>query len=316
MDIKDIEIINYNPEYKKAWDDFITASKNGTFLFYRDFMEYHSDRFEDHSILFTIGNNPVVLFPANIKDNIIYSHEGLTYGGIISDKKMSAAIMLNIFDRLISFCKSHSIKKIVYKAIPHIFHTIPAEEDLYALFRNNARLIKREISSTIVYNDSKISFKSGKRQRIKKMKAGGFNVLESTDYASFMDLVRANLNVKYGVEPTHTAEEMKLLTSRFPEKIKLYTVSDSNTLLSGAIMYEWNYAMHAQYIAGSIEGKKIGAIEFLLDYLINELYTNKTYFDFGISTEKGGTYLNEGLIKQKEEYGGRGAVYDTYEIDI
>ena len=39
-------------------------------------------------------------------------------------------------------------------------------------------------------------------------------------------------------------------------------------------------------------------------------------FDFGISTEQGGRYLNEGLIFQKEGFGARTVVYDTYELNI
>ena len=54
----------------------------------------------------------------------------------------------------------------------------------------------------------------------------------------------------------------------------------------------------------------------VMDYLINQQYTDKEYFDFGISTEDNGRYLNEGLITQKQEFGGRGVVYDFYELKV
>ena len=44
-------IEKYSDKYKNQWDNFIQNAKNGTFLFKRNFMEYHADRFEDFSLL-------------------------------------------------------------------------------------------------------------------------------------------------------------------------------------------------------------------------------------------------------------------------
>jgi len=41
-----IEVIKYTSDKNEEWNEFIQKSKNGTFLFYRDFIEYHQDRFE------------------------------------------------------------------------------------------------------------------------------------------------------------------------------------------------------------------------------------------------------------------------------
>ena len=35
----------YTPEQKTNWNVFIENAKNSTFLFNRDYMDYHSDRF-------------------------------------------------------------------------------------------------------------------------------------------------------------------------------------------------------------------------------------------------------------------------------
>ena len=42
---------SYGPGDRAAWDAFVRASKNGNFLFLRDYMEYHRDRFEDASLV-------------------------------------------------------------------------------------------------------------------------------------------------------------------------------------------------------------------------------------------------------------------------
>ena len=65
-----------------------------------------------------------------------------------------------------------------------------------------------------------------------------------------------------------------------------------------------------------MEGRNVGALDFIIDKLINEVYSNKKYFDFGISNEDGGRFLNTGLIAQKEGFGARAVVHDFYEFEV
>ena len=44
------KVFKYTAENKIEWDHFIATAKNATFLFQRDFMDYHQDRFEDFSL--------------------------------------------------------------------------------------------------------------------------------------------------------------------------------------------------------------------------------------------------------------------------
>ena len=46
-------------------------------------MEYHQDRFEDASCLVINGKKLVAVFPANINEGAVYSHQGLSYGGLV-----------------------------------------------------------------------------------------------------------------------------------------------------------------------------------------------------------------------------------------
>jgi hypothetical protein len=117
----------------------------------------------------------------------------------------------------------------------------------------------------------------------------------------------------HGCRPVHTLDEIQLLESRFPENIKLYGAFDGDRMIAGCVVYETPYVAHIQYIAASPEGKAAGALDGLFDYLFRE-YKGVSYIDFGISTENGGSVLNEGLLFQKEGFGARGVVYDVYEI--
>ena len=313
---KKITIIRYEKKYKALWDAFIANSKNGTFLFYRDYMEYHSDRYTDFSLMFFDNDRLIAVIPANIKDGTLFSHAGLTYGGIVSDQEMKVSLMITIFDSLKDFLKTQSINKLNYKVVPHIYHTLTAEEDLYALFLHNARLVRRDAASTIFMKE-RAPYCRGIKRFINQGKRIGLEIKKSDDFSAFMSIEEEILQQKYGVRPVHTADEIQLLAKRFPENIKLFGVYKDNNMISGAIIYETKNVAHVQYNASNIEGKKLGASFFLYDSLINGgYYGNKRYFDFGISTEKNGRYLNVGLTIFKERFGARTTTYDFYEMDI
>jgi len=279
-------------------------------------MDYHSDRFLDHSLLFLDDNgNLLALMPANFKNSTLQSHGGLTFGGIVSDHRMRAQTMLETFAALMDHLSSEGIHRLIYKPPPHIYHTTPSEEDLYALFRYNARLLRREVSSAIL-QEMKTPFTKERRWSVRKAKNNGVTVARSADFDSFMTIEEQALVARHGVKPVHTKGEMRLLAERFPDQIKLFAAERKNEMLGGVIIYESRNVAHCQYIAVTEEGRKIGAVDMVLDYLINSQYASKRYFDFGISTEDEGRYLNTGLSDFKSSYGARAVVYDTYEITL
>jgi len=147
--------------------------------------------------------------------------------------------------------------------------------------------------------------------------AKGITVGESADLPAFWQILTQVLHDCHQVSPVHSLEEMQLLQSRFPEHIRLYTAYDADgRMLAGTLMYEMNHLVHAQYIASSPEGKEMGAVDALYAWLIGERYADKRYLDFGISTVQGGRVLNEGLVRQKEGFGARAVMYDSYSINL
>lgn len=311
-----IKILDYDTGQKAHWDTFIAQSKNGTFLFYRDYLEYHADRFTDSSLLFFSENETLVaVMPAAVKGSTLSTHAGLTFGGVISDARMKLPLMLEIFDALKRYAKDKGIERIIYKAIPHIYHQVPAEEDLYALYRHNASLTRRDVSSAIDMKE-KLSFSKGRKYEIKQAQKHGLEVRRSDDFKTFMTIEEQVLREKHDSKPVHTAAELELLAGRFPENIKLFAAYREDEMLAGVVVYDSRTVAHAQYIAANDEGKRMGALDLILGYLINDYYSGKKYFDFGISTENDGRELNVGLIKNKQSFGGRAIVYDFYELSL
>lgn len=311
-----MEIRRYRREDKELWNSFVSKARNATFLFDRNYMDYHADRFDDNSFMFYHKGKLKAVLPANVAGDILYSHQGLTYGGLLLDKKATVEDVLECFDSLNSWLRKNGISKVVYKALPWIYQQYPSEEDLYALtWKCKAQLISRDIASTIVV-DNKLRFAESRKSGIRKALSLNIEVGESNDVDGFWHVLEDNLGNRYNAKPVHTANEMKLLMSRFPNSIKLYVAKMNGEIVGGTLIYVTPQVVHTQYISASVEGKKHGALDLLFDYIINKVYANCRYFDFGKSTEQGGAYLNEPLIFQKEGFGGRGVCYDWYQWEL
>ncbi len=307
------DIVRYTSEKAGEWDRFVKTSKNGTFLFYRGYMDYHSDRFKDCSMMFYLEGELYALLPANEEDGVFCSHRGLTYGGMITNERATAARMLQMFREMNELLRQQGFKKVVYKTVPHIFHRIPSEEDLYALTSVcDAQIIDRSISSAIVLSKP-LKWNRDRRYGVNKAFRNGIMVGESDDWEGFWKVLESNLKRKYDARPVHTLQEIKLLYSRFPENIRLFTATRDGQVLGGTVIYVTDEVVHAQYISADIEGKQLRVIDLLFDYILHECDWKARYFDFGTSNEEDGKILVEPLIYQKEGFGGRGICYDWYE---
>ena len=308
------QIVPYDDGLMKEWNQFLKDSKNGCFLFERAYMEYHSDRFNDHSLLIYKGNKLYALFPANISAESVYSHQGLTFGGLIYSDEIKTPEAILILKMISEYYHERGVSKIVYKTTPYIFSHYPAQEDLYALFRMNAHLFRRDVFSVIDLS-APVKFSETKRQLVRKCLAQQIEVACSSDFSEFWKLLE-NVLSKFDTRPTHTLEEIHRLKTLFPSKIKLYEARKEHELLAGIVIYDYGNVIHTQYMANSDAGRKVGALDFINYQLIYEIFKDRNYYSFGTSTEDNGHYLNEGLIQQKELLGGRAVVHDFYEIQL
>ena len=311
------EIVRYTPADQALWNAFTARSKNGTFLFDRRFMDYHSDRFTDSSLICRRKGRVYALLPANRCGDTLYSHQGLTYGGLIVDSKATTEATLELFRALNIWLREAGIHRVVYKALPWIYHRLPAEEDLYALTQVcHARLVAREISSTILLQHP-LRFTESRKSGLRKALREGLYYKESDDMAAFWQMLDDNLTARHHTHPVHTLAELQLLHGRFPDQIRLFLVfNPAGTPVGGTLVFDKGQVIHTQYIASTYEGKAHGALDLLFDGLIHKQYAQRTYLDFGKSTEQGGQLLNAPLIFQKEGFGGRGVCYDTYEWEV
>ena len=262
---------------REAWNAFVALSKNGTFLFDRSYMDYHSDRFKDHSLMFYLNGKLYAVLPANINGDAIQSHMGLTYGGLVMGIDASAARIITLFQELNAYLAAQGIRHMLYKCVPWVYHLMPAEEDLYAIFRTcDAHLAARDIG-TVIDMGHPLQWSYMRRRAFKRAVANGVTVKKSNNFADFWQILSENLSQKYGVKPVHSLQEIELLASRFPDNIALYCAYKDGRTVAGIVVYATEQVVHTQYIAANPEGKRWGAIDAICDCLLNQDYADCRY---------------------------------------
>lgn len=311
-----ITIEAYTPSDREAWNRHVTLSKNSHFQFQRDYMEYHADRFTDASLLFKGDDGELLgVLPANRNGETVISHAGLSFGGLVVRAGIKPPTVLAAFEALAARLRSEAATKLLYKALPRFYHTQPAEEDLYALFRLGAKIYRRDVTSVVPLSAGN-RFDYNRERSIKRGREAGVEVRPSEDLPAYFEILTAVLEARHGVRPVHTLGEMRQLVRAFPEHIRLYGAFHQERMVAGSIIYENKHVAHAQYIANSEAGRKICALDVLFSDLIHRYTGKMTYFDFGTSNEKDGMFLNEGLVNHKSGFGAGAMVHDYYAVDL
>ncbi len=313
-----VTVVRYEDSKKEIWDAFNRNSKNSLFMFDRDYMDYHRHRIKDHSLLFFEENDLIAILPMNEKDKDLISHGGLTYGGMISGIKMGQRKMMECFAALVVHAKENGFESITYKTIPYVYHKQPAEEDRFALYYLGGRIKTIDVS-TVINLQEPLKMPKGRKAQISRAKREGVIIRELTelvDYKRFMLLEEDVLNNKHNVSAAHSADEIFLLHTRFPEKIRLFGSILNEELIGGTIIYEYDDVIHTQYMVANDMGRVVGALDLAIKHVMDTYRDSKSWIDFGISTEHDRLYLNEGLVFQKESFGGRTVVYEIWELPI
>jgi len=310
-----VTVVRYNHGLKEEWNKFAGESRNGTFLFQRNFMDYHSDRFSDHSVMLYKDSHIIALFPANEEKGKISSHAGLTYGGLIIAEETRLQDVINCFYSILNYYEKFEIESVFYKQIPYYYFDIPSFEDEYVLFLLQAKLYRRD-ASFLLEDGKGFKLQKGKKSNIGKAKKENVTVRLSTDYSLFWDKVLTpNLLKSHNIKPVHTKEEMNLLAEKFPKNIKLHIATIGNEIVAGTVLFINRAVINVQYISANERGKNTGALDYLFCELLTT-YKEYKYFNFGIANEKDGYYLNTGLAQWKEGFGARSVSHNFYEINL
>lgn len=278
-------------------------------------MEYHNDRFNDFSLLVFKDEKLVAILPANRVEDCVYSHQGLTYGGLVFKENLKLNSVLLIYKALLKFLNEAKISELQLKILPSIYNTLPNDEQSYIMFLLNAKLNRRDALSVIDYRQV-LKFSKDRLEGVKRGKKHGLVIKEEGGFESFWSTVlEPNLNEKHNVKPVHSLAEITALKTNFGKQIRQFNVYQNNQIVAGTTIFESKYVAHSQYISGNNQKNELGSLDFLHHYLITSVFNNKRFFDFGVSNVNNGRQVNQGLQYWKEGFGARTVTQDFYTVD-
>ena len=307
------KVSRYTAEDKIEWDRFIATAKNTTFLFQRDFMDYHQDRFEDFSLMIYKNEKLYALLPANKKNEVVYSHQGLTYGGLLLNNSAKLKQTFEAFKEIIKFLFENGILKLEVRLIPPFYNKLPSDELEYLFFKAAAKLIKRDVVMLIDYHNQ-LPFQKNRREGINKAKRKKLVIKTDNNFELFWnEVLIPNLSSKYNTAPVHSLKEINYLASKFPNRIRQVNVYQDNTIVAGTTVFLTDQVVHPQYVSAKVNKNELGSLDLLYDFIIQEFKENRNYFSFNTSSEENGELLNEGLLFWKESCGARPHVFNNYE---
>ena len=311
---KEIAVRRYQTADFLAWNAFVSKSKNSTFLFDRNYMEHHDAKFTDFSLVIQTGQRWQAVLPANIVDDVLHSHQFLTYGGLVFGDGLKQIEVIEILKAILIFLENLNIKTLIFKLIPIIYHKKPADDLSYALWLANAHLIGRDSLKVVdLRQDFKIS--KTRQEGIRRGQKNELKIVEEALFEPFWNQVLApNMLRRHGTKPIHSAAEIQDLQVKFPANIRHFNVYLKNQIVAGTTVFVCDNVVHPQHISALENRTELGSIDFLYHYLITNVFAAFHYFDFGCSNLSFGKKLDKDLIFWKETYGASTVVQDFYEI--
>jgi len=278
-------------------------------------MDYHNDRFQDFSLMIYKDEKLIALMPANKVGDCVYSHQGLTYGGFIYKSDLKSEDVINLLKSVLNYLLDNKIKTLELKELPIVFLENQTNNPLaYLCFKLKAQLVRVDMHSVV-----DLKFKAYNRSRKNGYKRGQKNnlvVKEVNDFEDFWNkILIPNLDNKHDVKPVHSLEEIQLLKTKFPNKIRQFNVYHNNIIVAGTTIFETKHVAHSQYISGNADKNTLGSLDFLHHYLLEDVFASKSYFNFGISNLNQGQNINQGLLYWKEGFGSHSITQSFYKFD-
>jgi hypothetical protein len=315
-----LAVHSYESGHTDAWEDLVGRSANGNMLHTRRFISYHRDRFNDRSLMLKNRGRLVGVFPAAedpVDPATIVSHPGLTFGGLVHDGSIRGASMIHALEEVAGHYRSLGYRHLRYKAVPAIYHSIPAEDDKYALIGLNARCCQYDLSVGLnLARRGRVS--AGRARSLRRAEVAGVSAATSwAEIAAFWDMLGQNLAKRHGSHPVHSLDEISLLHERFPDKIVLIAATIDGALVGGTLVFAMGPVLRMQYTATSSQGRAVSATDPMIEHAIQlacELGCN--FFDFGGCARNEGRALHQDLYYFKASFGGGGVVYEQYQCDL
>ncbi|MGI9240128.1 MAG: hypothetical protein ACR2RV_04975, partial [Verrucomicrobiales bacterium] len=112
---------------EKDWDGLVDVAPNGHLMARTGFFRYHADRFEDASLFFRRGRRPLGVLPANRVGDTLWSHQGVSLGGLILHPRTHFSHVEAAVSALLEHLREGGFKRLMYRPAPHPYQVFPRE---------------------------------------------------------------------------------------------------------------------------------------------------------------------------------------------
>lgn len=322
-----MEIIPYTDGHADEWDRFVADSRNGTFFHTRRFLRYHAaGKFADHSLMFRKDDQMcAVLAAASVEEDSkrwLIAHPGASYGGLVLSPRWGMAETGEIVKALMSHGKEAGFHGIRFlRLTPPSVRRVSSDDQEYWLFQNGWKVFRFELATSLFLNgiteDRVLGLFSGKcRNAVRQGERSGLTVQESTDFAAFWAILETSLEERHKAKPTHTIAEIERLRTLCPGDIRLFAAFDGPTMVGGSVGINLHpSAIYTLYMAQDYAQQEKHPMHLILAHLAKLcIREGRSILHFGISTEDGGTAVNENLFFFKESFGGRSVRRESWEV--
>jgi len=315
----------YRESDQAEWEEFVTASNNGTLFHTRRFLSYHPlDRFKYHSLVFFDKGLRIAQFPAvDFLDNgrrVLISHRGASYGGFLVKPHCSLEESFRLVRTLLAYAREAGFDAVDMTPPPMIYLRKPSSYLDFSLLQNGFVYRKREVSSVIPLDFHRdhilYTFTEGSRRAVRRSQKLGVQVRESEEYERFYDILKRNLRLRHNVTPTHSLEELLALRALFPEAIRLFAAYHGDTMVAGVVLFTCNpKVVLAFYISHDEAYQQFRGVNLLFHDIIDwSLQQGYQFLDFGIFTVNEDP--NWGLARFKESFGSLGVFRDSLQCPL
>jgi len=318
-----MKIKEYTPEYRAEWNDFVLKSNNGTVFAHQSFFDYHPpERFIHKHLMFYYCGKLVALFPAAEAErtggNFLVSHPGASFGGLILKSRTGTQEAILAVKSLIDYAKTGGYEGLEMTCPPWIYYRFPENYVDFAMFLAGAIHRKRELTAIVpLMNklDENLAFyKPTARTSMRKAIKAGVEIMMSDNYKAFYEILEQSLNMRHGVAPTHTIEELHRLEKLMPDKVTLFGAYYKGKMVAGTLLFKCNpRTILAFYISQDYEHQKLRPLNLLFTEVFRWGIKGRfKWLDFGTYTLD--NVPNLGLARFKESLGAKGIFRDTLSL--
>jgi len=319
-----MEIIEYKPEWKEKWDQFVIDSNNGTMFHLQKFFDYHTPgKFTFNHLMFVEKGEIKALLPGSLRKGVFESPVGASYGSIVT-KDITFKESLDLVELLIDYGNKNNIKELYLTPAPMIYEKYQNQNLDFAMLWSGFKFSLHYISSAIKLDEERdlISrFHATTRRNIRKSLSNPDIRVEINErYDEFYPILLDN-KARHNVKPTHSYDDLIKLSTLLPDNLKLFMVYYKDKPIAGSSMFFANQTVAICFYNMLIyDYQYLKPIQRVMYEVVKySTENNYQYVDIGVSQDtkaENPMTPSINLIDFKEKFDAKSIMRNTFHLNL